>query len=77
MPPLSLQVRGTKPYHELLSYIAYTLQKPFKDRQQIIQPLAVDKKAEWYSTSVLVPMHPQAQVKLCLVKVEPAKLNQT
>ena len=76
----SLQLKpDSKPYQVLTkAYVAYALQKPFKEELQhlqelnIIAPLGVDKMVEWCNSFVLVPKA-NSKVQLCL---DPVQLNQ-
>ena len=50
----------SKPYQVQTRCMAYALQKPFKELEQlqemdIIAPLGIDKTAEWCNSFVLVP----------------------
>ena len=51
----------SKPYQVPPRYVAYVLQKPFKEemnwlqKMDIITPLGVTKTAEWCNSFVLVP----------------------
>ena len=68
----------SKPYQAPLKWVAYTLQKPFKEeleklqKQVIIAPLGINKTSEWCNSFVLVPKA-NGMVTLYL---EPAWLNQ-
>ena len=68
----SLQLKpNSKPYQAQPRYVAYALQKPFKEELEhlqgmdIITPLGVDKMAEWCNSFVLVPKA-NSKVQLCL-----------
>ena len=68
----SLQLKpDSKPYQAPPRWVAYALQKPFKEELEclqkldIITPLGVDKIAEWCNSFVLVPKA-NGKVRLCL-----------
>ena len=68
----SLQLKpNSKPYQAPPRYVAYVLQKPFKEeleylqKMNIITPLGLDETSEWCSSFVLVPKA-NGKVRLCL-----------
>ena len=74
----SLQLKlNSRPYQVPPRYVAYALQKPFKDelerlqQQDIIAPLGVNETLEWWHSFVVVPKA-NGKVRLCL---DPAWLN--